>query len=212
MRLIGQTFGKYRISEHLGSGGMSEVYKAYQPGLDRYVAIKVLHSFLAQEEDFLARFQREAKFAAMLRHPNIVQVYDFDLDNETNSYYMVMEFIDGPSLKARLQKMAKKGQMMAMEESVRIVTAIANALDYAHQRGMVHRDIKPANTMFSKEGEPNLTDFGIAKMVDVAGLTASGAMVGTPAYMAPEQGMGQVLVHHQVDKELLVAPHQHSGL
>lgn len=191
MRLIGQTFGKYRISEHLGSGGMSEVYKAYQPGLDRYVAIKVLHSFLAQEEDFLARFQREAKFAAMLRHPNIVQVYDFDLDKDTNSYYMVMEYIDGPSLKTRLQKMAKKGQMMALEESVRIVTAIANALDYAHQRGMVHRDIKPANIMFNKDGEPILTDFGIAKMVDVAGLTASGAMVGTPAYMAPEQGMGQ---------------------
>jgi serine/threonine protein kinase len=191
MRLIGQTFGKYRISEHLGSGGMSEVYKAYQPGLDRYVAIKVLHSFLAQEEDFLARFQREAKFAAMLRHPNIVQVYDFDLDKDTNSYYMVMEFIDGPSLKTRLQQMAKKSQMMALEESVRIVIAIANALDYAHQRGMVHRDIKPANIMFSKDGEPILTDFGIAKMVDVAGLTASGAMVGTPAYMAPEQGMGQ---------------------
>jgi serine/threonine-protein kinase len=191
MRLIGQTFGKYRISEHLGSGGMSEVYKAYQPGLDRYVAIKVLHSFLAQEEDFLARFQREAKFAAMLRHPNIVQVYDFDLDADTNSYYMVMEYIDGPSLKTRLQKMAKKGQMMALEESVRIVNAISNALDYAHQRGMVHRDIKPANIMFNKDGEPILTDFGIAKMVDVAGLTASGAMVGTPAYMAPEQGMGQ---------------------
>jgi predicted Ser/Thr protein kinase len=191
MRLIGQTFGKYRISEHLGSGGMSEVYKAYQPGLDRYVAIKVLHSFLAQEEDFLTRFQREAKFAAMLRHPNIIQIYDFDLDKETNSYYMVMEYVDGPSLKTRLQKMAKKGQMMSLEESIRIVTAIANALDYAHQRGMVHRDIKPANIMFNKDGEPILTDFGIAKMVDVAGLTASGAMVGTPAYMAPEQGMGQ---------------------
>ena len=191
MRLIGQTLGKYRITEHLGSGGMSEVYKAYQPGLDRYVAIKVLHSFLAQEEDFLTRFQREAKFAAMLRHPNIIQVYDFDYAEESNSYYMVMEYIDGESLKGRLQRMAKKGEMTALEESVRIVIAIANALDYAHQHGTVHRDVKPANIMFNKDEQPILTDFGIAKMVDVAGLTASGAMVGTPAYMAPEQGMGQ---------------------
>ena len=191
MRLIGQTLGKYRITEHLGSGGMSEVYKAYQPGLDRYVAIKVLHSFLAQEEDFLTRFQREAKFAAMLRHPNIIQVYDFDYDEASNSYYMVMEYIDGESLKARLQRMAKKGEMVSLEESIRIVISIANALDYAHQHGTVHRDVKPANIMFNQDEQPILTDFGIAKMVDVAGLTASGAMVGTPAYMAPEQGMGQ---------------------
>ncbi|MBE9506427.1 MAG: protein kinase, partial [Chloroflexi bacterium] len=191
MMLIGKTLGKYRITEHLGSGGMSEVYKAYQPGLDRYVAIKVLHSFLAQEEDFLTRFKREAKFAAMLRHPNIVQVYDFDHDEEDDVYYMVMEFIDGPSLKVRLLKMAEEGQELPLEEAIRIVAAIANGLDYAHQHGTVHRDVKPANIMFNPDEQPILTDFGIAKMVDVVGLTASGAMIGTPAYMAPEQGMGQ---------------------
>ncbi len=189
--LIGKTLGKYRIVEHLGRGGMAEVYKAYQPGLDRYVAIKVLHSFLATEADFLTRFQREAKIAAMLRHPNIIQVYDFDYSKEDDAYYMVMEFIEGPTLKERLQELAEKGRLMPLEEAVGIVTAIANALDYAHQHGMVHRDVKPANIMFTRDGQPILTDFGIARMVDVVGLTASGTMVGTPAYMAPEQGMGQ---------------------
>lgn len=189
--LVGKTLGKYRIVEHIGRGGMAEVYKAYQPGLDRYVAIKVLHSFLAVEADFLTRFQREAKVAAMLRHPNIVQVYDFDYSKEDDAYYMVMEFIEGPTLKQRLQELSEKGELLPLEEAVSIVAAIANALDYAHQHGMVHRDVKPANIMFTRDGQPVLTDFGIARMVDVVGLTASGTMVGTPAYMAPEQGMGQ---------------------
>ncbi len=187
--MIGKTLGKYRIIGHLGTGGMSEVYKAYQPGLDRYVAIKVLHSFLATEEDFLTRFQREAKVAAMLRHPNIVRVHDFDAENKI--YYMVMEFVDGPSLKTRLQELDERRELFPLEEVIRIVTAVANALDYAHRRGTVHRDVKPANIMFTQDDEVILMDFGIAKMVNVAGLTASGAMVGTPAYMSPEQGMGQ---------------------
>lgn len=187
--MIGKKLGKYRIIEHLGTGGMSEVYKAYQPGLDRYVAIKVLHSFLATEEDFLTRFRREAKVAAMLRHPNIVRVHDFDAEEKI--YYMVMEFVDGLSLKTRLREMTEQDQTLSQKEIIRIVAAVANALDYAHQRGMVHRDIKPANIMFTQDNEVILMDFGIAKMVNVAGLTASGAMVGTPAYMAPEQGLGQ---------------------
>ena len=189
--MIGKTLGKYRITEHLGSGGMADVYKAYQPGLDRYVAIKVLHSFLASEGSFLTRFQREAKAIAMLRHPNIIRVYDFDLDEEGNAYYIVMEFVDGPNLKTHLQEVAQEDQTLPLEEVVPIVIAVANALDYAHQHGTVHRDVKPANIMFNHEGEVILTDFGIAKMVNVIGLTASGAMIGTPAYMAPEQGMGQ---------------------
>ncbi|MEE8390831.1 MAG: protein kinase [Anaerolineae bacterium] len=178
--------------EHLGHGGMAEVYKAHHPILDRYVAIKVLHPFLADEKDFLTRFQREAKIVATFRHPNIVQVYDFDFDTETNAYYMVMEFVDGPTLKTRLQELVQEDQRLALEETVRIVIAVANALDYAHQRGMVHRDIKPANIIFTQEGQIILSDFGIARMVNTSTLTATGAMVGTPAYMAPEQGMGQV--------------------
>jgi len=170
---------------------MADVYKAYQPGLDRYVAIKVLHPFLARQTDFLSRFQREARVVAMLRHPNIIQVYDFDYDVDDDAYYMVMELIEGPTLKARLQEASAKGILLPFAESAEIAIAIANALAYAHQRGMVHRDIKPANIMFGQDGQPILADFGIAKMVDISGLTASGTMVGTPAYMSPEQGMGQ---------------------
>ncbi|HEC34263.1 MAG TPA: hypothetical protein ENI37_06050 [Chloroflexi bacterium] len=189
--MIGETLGKYRIVEHLGHGGMAEVYKAHHPGLDRYVAIKVLHSFLASEENFLARFQREAKAVAGLRHPNIVQVYDFDYDQERSLYYMVMEFIDGPTLKGRLDELAACGERMPLDDAVRIAASVGEALDYAHRRGMVHRDVKPANIMFTSDGQAILTDFGIAKIVNVAGLTASGAMVGTPAYISPEQGLGQ---------------------
>ncbi|MGD1996371.1 MAG: protein kinase [Anaerolineae bacterium] len=189
--MIGEELGRYRILEHQGSGGMAEVYKAHHPGLDRYVAVKVLHSFLAQEQNFLARFRREAKAVAALRHPNIVQVFDFEYDEERGLYYMVMEFIDGPSLKVRIEELAQEGKLMPLDEIVRIGTAIGDALDYAHKRGMVHRDVKPANVMFNSEGEVILTDFGIAKMVSVDKLTASGEMIGTPAYMAPEQAMGQ---------------------
>ena len=184
--LINKTLGKYKILEHIGHGGMAEVYRGQHFQLDRMVAIKVLHPFLADEEGFVIRFQREAQIVATLRHPNIVQVYDFDHNEELNIYYMVMEFIDGPTLKSRMSE-----GPFSFEETARIGAAMADALDYAHQRGMVHRDVKPANIMFTAEGMPVLTDFGIAKMLTLSGLTASGAMVGTPAYMAPEVGMGK---------------------
>ncbi len=183
--LIGKTLGKYQIIEHIGHGGMAEVYKARHIQLDRMVAIKVLHPFLADESGFVARFRREAKIVATLRHQNIVRVYDFDRDEDLDIYYMVMEYIEGESLKQRLAN-----GPLPLGEALSITAAIADALDYAHQRGMVHRDIKPANILFTTENVPVLTDFGIARMLSVTGLTASGAMVGTPAYMAPEVGMG----------------------
>ncbi|MCD6286353.1 MAG: serine/threonine protein kinase, partial [Anaerolineae bacterium] len=184
--LIGKTLDKYEVLEHIGHGGMSEVYRGQQAQLDRMVAIKVLHPFLADEKGFVVRFQREARIVATLRHPNIVQVYDFDYDDELDIYYMVMEFIDGPTLKNRLEEAP-----LTPEETVRIGAAVADALDYAHHRSMVHRDVKPANIMFLDGHQPVLTDFGIAKMLTLSGITASGAMVGTPAYMAPEIGTGK---------------------
>jgi len=190
--LAGKTLGKYRLVEQLGRGGMAEVYKAYQPGLDRYVAVKVMHSFLSEDKDFLARFQREAKLVASMRHPNIVQVHDFDV--ESGLSYMVMEFIDGETLKGRLQDLEEKNQWISIDEAVRISLLVGSALKYAHRLGMVHRDVKPANVMIDKQGNVILTDFGIAKIFSGGGatqLTATGAMVGTPSYMAPEQGMGQ---------------------
>jgi len=187
--LIGKTIGKYQIVELLGRGGMAEVYKAYQPALDRYVAIKIMHSFLAEDEDFLGRFQREAKAVGRLRHPNIVQVHDFDVADGV--YYMVMEFIDGYTLKAKLQDLAATDERMPLEEAIRVTRGVAAALAYAHKRDMVHRDVKAANVMVNQDGQVILTDFGIAKILSGPQFTASGAMIGTPAYMSPEQGLGE---------------------
>jgi len=187
MDMIGRTLGQYTIVEKLGQGGMAEVFKAYQPALDRYVAIKILHSMVAMDEQFLARFQHEARAVAKLRHGNIVQVYDFG--SEDNVYYMVMEFIDGQTLKARLRELKDAGQTMSLDETRRIIQAVASALDYAHKRGMVHRDVKPANILLTSEGEAVLSDFGIARMVEGTRFTMTG-VVGTPDYMSPEQGQG----------------------
>ncbi len=184
--LIGKTLGKYQVLEHIGHGGMSEVYKGQQAQLNRLVAIKVLHPFLADEEGFVVRFQREARIVATLRHPSIVQVFDFDYNEDLSLYYMVMEYIEGPTLKDRLIHGA-----LPAHETAQIGISMASALDYAHQRNMIHRDIKPANILFLNEDDPILTDFGIARMLNLSGLTASGAMVGTPAYMAPEVGRGK---------------------
>ena len=186
-----KTLGKYEISERIGRGGMAEVYRGYHASLDRYVAIKLLHPFLADDPEFKTRFEKEAKNVAKLRHPNIVQVFDFEYDENGESYYMVMELINGPTLKDKLFEMATNHQSMSLEQTAYIVSGTASALAYAHKRNMIHRDVKPANLMLDEDGRVVLTDFGIAKIVTGVQFTASGGMVGTPAYMAPEQGLGE---------------------
>jgi serine/threonine protein kinase len=189
--LANRKLGKYEIIERLGRGGMAEVYRGYHASLDRYVAIKVLHAFLADDPEFKTRFEREAQNVAKLKHHNIVQVYDFEYDEAGDSFYMVMELVDGPTLKERLSGLDEGGQRLPLAESLRIVKEAAAALSYAHSRNMIHRDVKPANLMLDHDDRVVLTDFGIAKIVTGAQFTASGGMVGTPAYMAPEQGLGE---------------------
>jgi serine/threonine protein kinase len=189
--LTGKTLGKYQMTELLGRGGMAEVYKAHHQKLDRIVTIKVLHSHLAEGRDFLERFTREAKAAAGLRHPNIVQVHDFDVEDDR--YYMVMDYIDGGSLQERLEALADSGAHLPFLQVVDILRQVAGALDFAHQQGIIHRDVKPSNILLDRSGNAYLTDFGIARIFGGMRVTASGALIGTPAYMSPEQGRGDVL-------------------
>lgn len=184
--LEGQTLGKYRVLEPLGAGGMARVYRAYHPQLDRYVAIKVLRSDLTDDEEFLARFQREARAVAGLRHPHIVQVYDFDVQD--NLYYMVLELLEGDTLKVRLADYRRRNERLPWGEMARILLDVLDGLAYAHSEGMVHRDIKPANILLSGRGQAVLADFGIAQIVGGTRHTASGAVMGTLNYIAPEQG------------------------
>ncbi len=187
LTLEGQSLGKYRILEPLGRGGMAQVFKAYHPQLDRYVAVKVLRSDLVEEVEFLSRFRREARAVAALRHPNIVQIFDFDMQD--GLYYMVMELLEGDTLKAYLNYLRVRGQRMPLGEAVRIFSDVTAGLTYAHGQGIIHRDLKPANIMLTRSGEAVLTDFGIAQIVGGTQYTVSGALMGTLSYMAPEQGL-----------------------
>ncbi|MBL8045008.1 MAG: protein kinase [Anaerolineales bacterium] len=192
--MTGETLGKYRLTTQLGTGGMAEVYKAYQPGLDRYVAIKVLYPHYADDSGFVERFEREAALVARLRHPNIVQVFDFDV--EEGRYYMVMELIEGPTLSTEVYERIRNNPSIHAAfspiETVSLFGALASAVDYAHTRNMVHRDLKPSNIMFTADGQVVLTDFGIARMIGEGRHTPSGGRpAGTPFYMAPEVCQGQ---------------------
>ncbi|MCS6909066.1 MAG: protein kinase [Anaerolineales bacterium] len=194
--MIGTTLGKYRLVSQLGSGGMAEVYKAFQPGLDRFVAVKVMHPHFAEQPGFIKRFEREAVLAARLRHPNIVQVFDFDVDMERDLYYMVMELIEGPTLATEIHERSLTAipnrPTFSPIETVLLFNALASAVDYAHARNMIHRDLKPGNIMLTNDGQIILTDFGIARMVgDALPVVTSGRPAGTPIYMAPELCQGQ---------------------
>jgi serine/threonine-protein kinase len=187
---IGKTIGgRYQIVELLGQGGMSAVYKANDPNLRRVVAVKLIHSHLSSDPKFVMRFEEEAAAVAQLRHPNIIQVYDFSNDDDT--YYIVFEFVPGESLQQRLERLNDAGRSMPVDEAIKITASIADALDYAHERGLIHRDIKPANVMLNVLGEAILMDFGIVKIVGGDTHTATGAVMGTARYMSPEQIKGQ---------------------
>ena len=183
---VGKTIaGRYRIDDLLGQGGMSAVYSAYDPNLRRNVAIKLIHTHLSNDPNFIGRFKEEAAAVARLRHPNIVQVHDFNIDNGT--YYMVMEYLAGETLQARLKRLKNAGRHMPFSEAVHICTQLCDAVGYAHNHELVHRDIKPANIMLDVNDQAILMDFGIVKIIGGDYHTATGATIGTAMYMPPEQ-------------------------
>jgi len=182
---VGENVGPYRITEQLGQGGMATVYKAYHAALDRYVAIKVLHAAFNEDASFIMRFQREARVVAKLEHPNIVPVYDYS-EHEMRPY-LVMKFIEGDTLKARLNH----GPLTSKEIN-QIVDSIGAALAYAHKQGILHRDIKPSNVMIANDGVMYLADFGLARIAQAGESTmSSDSIMGTPQYISPEQAMGK---------------------
>src|SRR5438874_5890890 len=176
----GMTLGPYRVIERIGRGGMATVHRAYHPGLDRYVAIKVLPDFFADDPGYRERFQQEARSVARLKHPNILEVFDFGY--EEGLAYLVLELVEGGTLQDRV------GSPMELHEVVLILEQLAGALDHAHAHGILHRDLKPSNILLHKDGTPVLADFGLAKMAgSLRRLTSSGTVMGTPEYMSPEQ-------------------------
>src|SRR6202047_2174583 len=191
---VGTRLGNYDIVGPLGAGGMGEVYRAKDTKLDREVAIKVLPAALAQHPDRLARFEREAKVLASLNHPNIAAIYGLE------DRALVMELVDGPLLGDRIAP-----SPIPLEGALPLAHQIAEALEYAHERGIIHRDLKPANIKITTEGRVKVLDFGLAKDVGAetsdgatqtsAGLTQAGIVMGTPAYMSPEQVSGRTLDH-----------------
>jgi serine/threonine protein kinase len=183
--LIGQSIDRYHILEQLGEGGMAVVYKAYDTHLDCSVAVKVILPSYEHTDKFLKRFEREARALAKLSHPNIVGVIDYG--QRDGLPYLVMEYLPGGTLKQKL------GQSMSWQEAARLIAPIARALAYAHQQGILHRDVKPSNILITQSGEPMLSDFGLAKILEAqetVDLTGSMGVVGTPEYMAPEQITG----------------------
>ena len=185
--MIGTRLGAYEIVEEIGKGGFATVYRAYQPSAKRFVAIKVIHRAMATEETGLERFQQEAELVTRLEHPFILPVYDVDMTHDPP--FIVMRYLEGGTLKDILDR----DSTIPLGEIAHLTKQIAAALDYAHRRGVIHRDIKPSNVMIDPEGNTYLMDFGIARFEQGEALTRTGLTVGTPVYMAPEQGMGEMV-------------------
>lgn len=183
--LIGQNLGPYRILEQIGRGGMATVYKAYQPAMDRYVAIKVLPAHFMQDPTFVERFEREARTIARLEHPHILPVHDYGKTPDGVTY-IVMRYVEAGTMSDLL-----KQSRLSLNEIIRLFSQVGDALAYAHEQGVIHRDMKPSNILVDTRGQPFLTDFGLARMVEGDSNLTGSMLIGTPAYMAPEQGQGQ---------------------
>ena len=191
---IPRSIGRYRIQELLGAGAMGEVYRAHDPSIDRPVAIKVLRPELitaSGAEQLLERFRREARAAGRRFHPNIVAIWDFG--EEDGIPFIVMELIEGKSL----DEILKGSGLLAADRSIFIMTQVLNALGFAHENGVIHRDVKPSNIMVLQQDHVKVADFGIAR-IDASDFTIVGDLLGTPAYMAPEQLAGGPVDHAQI--------------
>ena len=176
---------RYRLDEKIGSGGMSTVYRAYDPTLERWVAIKLMHRDISDDPDQLERFRREARAVARLSHPHVVTVIDFGEDDGTP--YIVLEYVEGETLKERIRRMGR----LPVVEAVAYAIEIGRALSAAHAERLVHRDVKPQNVLIDAEGRGKVTDFGIARSLEAHGLTATGRVLGTTDYVSPEQALGR---------------------
>ncbi|HWY17786.1 MAG TPA: protein kinase [Solirubrobacteraceae bacterium] len=179
--------GRYRLEGRLGFGGMSTVHLAFDMRLERRVAVKLLAEHLADDPTFVSRFQREAQAAARLVHPNIVQIFDSGLDERSGRHFIVMEYIEGQSC----AEILRDDGWVQVEEAVAIIEQACEGLHYAHRHGVVHRDVKPGNLLRAREGEVKLADFGIAKATEQSSITQVGSVLGTAAYLAPEQARGE---------------------
>jgi len=176
--------GRYELEELVGSGGMSNVFRAHDRLLERTVALKILHEQYTRDEDYVERFRREARAVAQLTHPNIVTV--IDRGEQDGRQFIVFEYVDGENLK----DLSARGPLDP-REAIRLALQVAHALSFAHGRGLVHRDVKPQNVLLNDDGQAKVTDFGIARSLDVGGVTQTGTVLGTSDYIAPEQARGQ---------------------
>jgi serine/threonine protein kinase/Tol biopolymer transport system component len=186
--LIGRVFKGYKVTRFIARGGMGLVFEGTQESLDRSVAIKFLYPHLSDDDQFRERFEREAHAIARLDHPNIVRVLDFGTEGQM--HFMILDYIDGVTLRDHLIRVQTDGLSLRTETVANIVQQVGSALTYAHERGYVHRDVKPGNIMLQKNGRVFLTDFGVVKDVGAMSGTMTGAVIGTPEYMAPEQANG----------------------